>query len=88
VASPQTIAAPDYMAPEPGVTRIDETSDLWWKNAIILELVLRGRHAAVKHGASHCCVELICPLRGRAGAHQSCVTAALGRNIVKLCCQA
>ena len=27
-------------------------------------------------------------LRGRAGAHQSCVTGRFGRNIVKLCCQA
>jgi len=25
--------------------------------------------------------------RGRAGAHQSCVTGLIRRNIVKLCCQ-
>src|SRR5215204_2145596 len=35
VASPQTIAAVHCLAPEAGVTRIDETSDLWWKNAIV-----------------------------------------------------
>jgi hypothetical protein len=33
---------------------------------------------------------LSCPVRfrGRAQAHQSCVTAGFARNIVKLCCQA
>jgi trehalose synthase len=35
VPSPQTIAAVHCLAPEAGVTRIDETSDLWWKNAIV-----------------------------------------------------
>jgi hypothetical protein len=33
-------------------------------------------------------IEFICPLRGRAGAHQSCVIRGSERNIVKLCCQA
>src|SRR5919112_1666123 len=37
---------------------------------------------------ARCCNEFICPLRGRSGAHQSCVTGGFGRNIVKLCCQA
>ena len=32
--------------------------------------------------------EFICPLRERAGAHQSCVRRVVARNIVKLCCQA
>jgi hypothetical protein len=32
--------------------------------------------------------ESICPLRGRAGAHQSCVAGLVRRNILKLCCQA
>jgi trehalose synthase len=33
--TPESIAAVHCLAPEAGVTRIDETSDLWWKTAVV-----------------------------------------------------
>jgi hypothetical protein len=48
----------------------------------------RQRGEQPDHTQPRCCFEFPCPLRGRARAHQSCVTRVFGRNIVKLCSQA